>query len=153
MEKVNTKTIAQNRQARHDYFVLETYEAGIELCGTEVKSIRAGTVSLKESWCEIRDGEMFIRQMHISPYEQGNIFNRDPLRDRKLLLHKKEIRNLYQEVRQQGLTLIPLSLYFKGSRVKVAVGLCKGKKTYDKRQTMAKRDAERAIDRAIKSRG
>ena len=151
VDKVNTKTIAQNRQVRHEYFVLDTYEAGIELCGTEVKSIRAGTVSLKESWCEIRDGEMFVRQMHIAPYEQGNIFNRDPLRDRRLLLHKNEIRKLYGEVRQQGLTLIPLSLYFKGSRVKVAVGLCKGKKTYDKREAIAQRDAKRAIDRAMKA--
>ena len=148
----NMKTIAQNKKARHDYFVEETYEAGIELCGTEVKSLRAGRVNLKDSWCSIVDGEIFVNGMHISPYEQGNIFNRDPMRVRKLLMHKKEILKLYGTLKQEGLTLIPLSLYFKNGRVKVELGLCKGKKLYDKRSDMAKRDAKRTIDRALKER-
>ena len=146
----NTKTIAQNKKARHDYFVEESYEAGIELCGTEVKSIRQGRVNLKDSWCSVDKGELFVNGMHISPFEQGNIFNRDPMRVRKLLMHKKEINRLYGIVKQTGYSLIPLSLYFKGSRVKMQVGLCKGKKLYDKREDMAKRTAKRDIERAIK---
>ncbi|MCL2698660.1 MAG: SsrA-binding protein SmpB [Oscillospiraceae bacterium] len=143
----NVKQIADNRSARHEYFILERHEAGIELYGTEVKSIRAGNVNLKEAWVEIKDGEAFVVSMHVSPYEKGNIFNRDPLRRRRLLLHKREIRKLYAEVKQGGLTLIPLSLYLKGSRVKVQVGLCKGKKLYDKRDSIAKRDSERRARR------
>ena len=146
----NMKTIAQNKKARHDYFVEETYEAGIELCGTEVKSLRAGRVNLKDSWCSIVDGEIFVNGMHISPYEQGNIFNRDPMRVRKLLLHKKEILKLYGTVKQTGYSLIPISLYFKDSKVKLQVGLCKGKKLYDKRADMAERSAKRDMERAIK---
>ncbi|MBQ7744760.1 MAG: SsrA-binding protein SmpB [Ruminococcus sp.] len=145
-----TKTIAQNKKARHDYFVEESYEAGIELCGTEVKSIRQGRVNLKDSWCSVDKGELFVNGMHISPFEQGNIFNRDPMRVRKLLMHKKEINRLFGIVKQTGYSLIPLSLYFKGSRVKVQVGLCKGKKLYDKREDMAKRAAKRDMERAIK---
>jgi len=148
-----TKLITQNRKARHDYFVLETYEAGIELLGTEVKSLRAGSVNLKDSWCSIKDGELFLMGAHISPYEKGNIFNRDPLRVRRLLMHKREIMKLFGTVKQDGCSLIPLSLYFKGSKVKVEVGLCKGKKLYDKRADMAKRDANREMDRALKERG
>ena len=147
-----TKTIAVNRKARHDYFVQETYEAGIELFGTEVKSLRQGQVNLKDSWCDIQNGELFIKQMHISPYEKGNIFNKDPIRPRKLLMHKREILKLYGTLMQEGLTLVPLSLYFKNSRVKVELGLCKGKKLYDKRDDIAKRDAKRTIDRAMKER-
>lgn len=146
----NMKTIAQNKKARHDYFVEETYEAGIELCGTEVKSLRAGRVNLKDSWCSIVDGEIFVNGMHISPYEQGNIFNRDPMRVRKLLMHKKEILKLYGTVKQTGYSLIPISLYFKDSKVKLQVGLCKGKKLYDKRADMAERSAKRDMGRAIK---
>lgn len=152
MRTKGTKTIAENRKARHEYFVLESYEAGIELVGTEVKSIRQGSVNLKDSWCSIDNGELFIRGLHISPYEKGNIFNKDPLRVRKLLMHKKEINKLFGTIKQEGLTLIPLNLYFKDSRVKVQVGLCKGKKLYDKRETAAKRDAMREIDRSVKSR-
>ena len=146
----NMKTIAQNKKARHDYFVEETYEAGIELCGTEVKSLRAGRVNLKDSWCSIVDGEIFVNGMHISPYEQGNIFNRDPMRVRKLLMHKKEILKLYGTVKQTGYSLIPISLYFKDSKVKLQVGLCKGKKLYDKRADMAERSAKSDMERAIK---
>jgi SsrA-binding protein len=146
----NMKTIAQNKKARHDYFVEETYEAGIELCGTEVKSLRTGRVNLKDSWCSIVDGEIFVNGMHISPYEQGNIFNRDPMRVRKLLMHKKEILKLYGTVKQTGYSLIPISLYFKDSKVKLQVGLCKGKKLYDKRADMAERSAKRDMERAIK---
>ena len=146
----NTKTITTNKKAFHEYFVIESFEAGIALSGTEVKSIRAGGVNLKDAWCGIDDGEMYIKQMHISPYEQGNIFNKPPMRDRKLLLHKREIMRLMGLVKQQGLALVPLSLYFKGSLVKVQVGLCRGKKLHDKRETAAKRDANSAIDRAIK---
>ena len=145
------KNIADNRKARHDYFVLETFECGIELVGTEVKSLRSGGVNLKDAWCSIEDGEMWIKGMHISPYEQGNIFNRDPMRVRRLLLHKREILRLFGQVKEQGLTLIPLSLYFKGSRVKVSLGLCKGKKLYDKRDDMAERASKRDIERALKS--
>ena len=152
MEKTALKTIADNRKARHDYFVLESYEAGIELTGTEVKSIREGGLNLKDSWISIDDGEAYIKQMHISPYEKGNIFNKDPLRTRKLLMHKREIMKLLGEVKQDGLTLIPISVYFKGSRVKVQVGLCKGKKLHDKRDAMAQRDAKRTIDRELKMR-
>ncbi|HAB00358.1 MAG TPA: SsrA-binding protein [Ruminococcaceae bacterium] len=148
----NTKTIAQNKKAYHDYFVEETYEAGIELFGTEVKSIRLGQVNLKDSWCDIDNGEMFIKGMHVSPYEKGNIFNRDPMRAKKLLMHKKEILKLFGLVKVQGYTLIPLALYFKGSRVKASIGLCRGKKLYDKRADMAKKAAARDIDRAMKER-
>lgn len=147
-----TKTIALNKKARHDYFVEETYEAGIELYGTEVKSLRAGQVNLRDSWCDISDGELFIKQMHISPYEKGNIFNRDPMRARRLLMHKREILALFGKMQRDGYTLIPLSLYFKNARVKVQLGLCKGKHLYDKRQDLAKRDAKRDIDRAMKQR-
>lgn len=153
MEKAATKTISMNRQARHEYFVEESFEAGIELCGTEVKSLRAGSCNLKDSWCEISSGgEIFIRQMHIAPYEHGNIFNKDPYRPRRLLMHRREIRKLAAQLSQQGYTLIPLSLYFKGSRVKVQVGLCKGKKLYDKRADAAQRDAKRDIQRALRDR-
>ena len=146
------QTITVNRAARHEYFVLETYEAGIELFGTEIKSIRNGSVNLKESWADIQNGEVFVYGMHVSPYEKGNIFNKDPFRVRKLLLHKKEINKLIGKLKQEGLTLIPLSLYFKKQYVKVELGLCKGKKLYDKREAMAKRDAKRDIDRALKER-
>ena len=146
------QTITTNRAARHEYFVLETFEAGIELYGTEIKSIRNGSVNLKESWADIQNGEVFVYGMHISPYEMGNIFNRDPFRVRKLLLHRKEINKIMGKIKQDGLTLIPLSLYFKKQYVKVVLGLCKGKKLYDKREAMAKRDAKRDIDRAMKER-
>lgn len=146
------KTIAQNKKAFHDYFVEESMEAGIELCGTEVKSLRKGQCNLKDSWCSIVDGELFLNGMHISPYEQGNIFNRDPMRVRKLLMHKREIMRLFGLVKQDGLALIPLSLYFKDSRVKVQVGLCKGKKLYDKRADLAEKAAKRDIERAVKTR-
>ena len=150
-EMQNTKTIAVNRQARHNYFVVESFETGLELVGTEVKSLRAGTVNLKDSWCSIENGEMFVKQMHISPYEKGNIFNKDPMRVRKVLMHKREIMRLFGLTKQQGYTLIPLSLYFKGSRVKLQLGLCKGKDQRDKRQDAAKRDANREMDRAMKN--
>ena len=146
--KENLKTIAQNKKAFHDYFLEESFEAGIELCGTEVKSIRQGRVNLKDSWCSIVDGEMLVNGMHISPYEQGNIFNKDPMRVRRLLMHKREIMRLFGLVKQDGYSLIPVSLYFKGSRVKVQVGLCKGKKLYDKRSDLAARAAKRDIQRA-----
>ena len=146
----NTKTIATNKKAFHEYFVLESYEAGISLSGTEVKSIRAGGVNLKDAWCSVDDGEMIIKGMHISPYDHGNIFNKDPKRDRRLLMHKREIMRLLGSVKQQGLTLVPLSLYFKGSLVKVQLGLCRGKQLHDKRAVAAKKDANRAIDRALK---
>ena len=152
-EKKGIKIAAQNRKAYHDYFVEDKYEAGIELCGTEVKSIRAGTMNLKDSYCTVQDGELFVHSMHISPYEHGNIFNRDPDRDRRLLMHKREIRKLGERVAQDGVALVPLSLYFKDSRVKVELGLCKGKKLYDKRADAAQRDAKRSIDRAVKSNG
>ncbi len=147
----NFKTISENRKARHEYFVIESMETGIELVGTEVKSLRQGQVNLKDSWCSIDNGELFIKGMHISPYEKGNIFNRDPIRVRKLLMHKKEINRLFGSIKQDGLTLIPLSIYFKGSRVKVQMGLCKGKKLYDKREDSAKKDAKRQIERAVKN--
>lgn len=148
----NSRTVAQNKKAYHDYFVLEEYEAGIELLGTEVKSIRQGRVNLKDAWCSIDNGEIFVNGMHISPYEQGNIFNRDPLRKKKLLMHKKEIHKLYGTIKQQGLTLIPLSVYFNKGKAKIKVGLCKGKKIYDKRDVAAKKEANRSIDREIKER-
>lgn len=148
----NSRTVAQNKKAYHDYFVLEEYEAGIELFGTEVKSIREGRVNLKDAWCSIDNGEIFVNGMHISPYEQGNIFNRDPLRKKKMLMHKKEIHKLYGTIKQQGLTLIPLSVYFKKGKAKIKVGLCKGKKIYDKRDVAAKKEANRSIDREIKER-
>ena len=144
--------IASNKKAYHDYFVLETYEAGIELKGTEVKSLRQGKVNLKDSWCNIVDGEIFANAIHISPYDHGNIFNRDPSRVRKLLMHKREINRLFDTVRQQGLALIPLSIYFKNGRAKLEIGLCKGKKNYDKREVEAKKSAQRNMDRAIKER-
>lgn len=147
----NFKTITENRKARHEYFVLESMETGIELVGTEVKSIRQGQVNLKDSWCSIDNGELFIKGMHISPYEKGNIFNRDPMRVRRLLMHRKEINRLFGKVKQDGLTLIPLSLYLKGSMIKVQLGLCKGKKLYDKREDAAKKDAKRQIERAVKN--
>lgn len=149
--KENLKTISTNKKALHEYFVLESIEAGIELCGTEVKSIRTGGVNLKDAWCSVVEGEMYVNGMHISPYDHGNLFNRDPLRVRKLLLHKKEILRLFGQLKQQGLTLIPLSLYFKGSRVKVQVGLCRGKKLYDKREDAARRDMKREAQRALKA--
>ena len=152
MEKQSVKIIATNREARHEYFVEEEMEAGIELVGTEVKSIRAGTLNLKDAWCGIKDGELLVNQMHISPYEHGNRFNVDPRRPRRLLMHRREIMRLYGKVKQDGYALIPLSVYFKGSRVKVKVGLCKGKKLYDKRQSAAIADAKRQMDRAMKER-
>ena len=152
MAKSGVKIAAQNRKAYHDYFVEEKYEAGIELTGTEVKSIRAGTLNLKDAWCSIRDGELFINQMHISPYDHGNIFNKDPMRVRRLLMHRWEIAKLQSLVQREGFALVPLSVYFRSSRVKVEVGLCKGKKAYDKREAIAKRDARREMDRALKAR-
>ena len=149
---LGVKQAAANRKAFHDYFVLERYEAGIELAGTEVKSIRAGTLNLKDSYCTVKDGELFVRGLHISPYEQGNIFNRDPVRPRRLLMHKREIRKLQARVMQDGIALIPLSVYFKNSRVKVEIGLCKGKKLYDKRESDAKRQAARDIEHMLKRR-
>ncbi len=151
MKQVSFKTLAVNRQARHEYFIEEDFEVGIELFGTEVKSIRSGQVNLKEAWCDIVEGEVFVKQMHVSPYEQGNIFNKDPVRTRKLLLHRREINRLVGLINQQGLTLIPLSIYLKGSLVKMQIAVCKGKKLYDKREDAAKRDAKREIDRAIKN--
>ena len=150
MAQASLKTIAQNKKAHHDYFIEESFEAGIELSGTEVKSLRQGRVNLKDTWCSVVDGEIFVNGMHISPYEQGNIFNRDPSRVRRLLMHKREIMRLFGLVKQDGYALIPVSLYFKGSRVKMQVGLCKGKKLYDKRADMAQKDAKRQMERAMK---
>lgn len=150
-KKKDTKTIAENRKARHEYFVLDTYEAGIELYGTEVKSIRKGSVNLKDSWCDVKNGEIWVIGMHISPYEKGNIFNRDPLRDRRLLMHKNEILRLEADIKQKGLTLVPLSMYFKGSHVKVCVGVCRGKKLYDKRDSATEKDARREMQRGYKN--
>ncbi len=150
--KETEQVIARNKKAYHDYFVLETYEAGIALYGTEIKSIRKGRVNLKDSFCSVDNGEMFAIGMHISPYEQGNIFNRDPMRKKKLLLHKKEIMKLFGQSQQQGLSIVPLQLYIKNGRAKLEIGLCKGKKLHDKREVAAKRDAERTIDRALKER-
>ena len=152
VNKASTKVITDNRKARHDYFVIETYEAGVELFGTEVKSLRKGAVNLKDTYCDIDGGEIFALGVHISPYEQGNIFNKDPDRPKKLLMHKAEIMKLTGLVSRDGYTIVPLSLYFKGSRVKMALGLCKGKKLYDKRDSIAKRDADRDIERAMKER-
>ena len=152
MEKDSIKVMATNREARLEYFIEEEMEAGIELQGTEVKSIRKGTLNLKDAWCGIKDGEMILNQMHISPYDHGNRFNPDPRRPRRLLMHKREIMRLFGKVKQDGYSLIPLSVYLKGSRVKVKVGLCKGKKLYDKRQAAAEKDAKRQIDRAMKER-
>jgi len=152
MSKEAIKTVVTNKKAFHDYFVEESYEAGIELFGTEVKSIRQGRVNLKDAWCSIVNGEIFVNNMHISPYEHGNIFNRDPLRVKRLLMHKREITRLYGLTKQQGYAIIPLSVYFKKGRVKVQVGLCKGKKLYDKRAVEAKKASEREIERAFKER-
>ncbi|MBR3691383.1 MAG: SsrA-binding protein SmpB [Clostridia bacterium] len=146
------KIIAQNRKARHDFFVLETHEAGIELCGTEVKSIRGGGVNLKDSYCHVKNGELFALGLHISPYEKGNIFNRDPMRPKKLLMHRREIMKLYGQVKQEGCALVPLSIYLKNSRVKVELGLCKGKKLYDKRADLARKAAERDTERSLRER-
>ena len=151
-KKTGNRIIAQNKKAWHEYFVDEKYEAGIALFGTEVKSIRAGAVNLKDAYCDIKDGEIYVKGMHVSPYEQGNIFNKDPLRDKKLLMHKREIMKLHGLVAQKGFTLIPLSLYFSGSNVKVEIGLCRGKKLYDKRDDAAKRDADRVIERSMRDR-
>ena len=149
--KGSIKIISQNKKAYHDYFVEERYEAGVELFGTEVKSIRAGKVNIKESYCDIKDGEVFAVGMHISPYEQGNVFNKDPIRPKKLLLHKREILKLFGLVAQKGYTLVPLQVYLKNSRVKIEIGLCRGKKLYDKRDDMARNDAKRDMERAFKS--
>lgn len=146
------KQVTSNRKAWHDYFVDEKFEAGIELVGTEVKSIRLGQVNLKDAYCSFRDGEIFVVGMHISPYEKGNIFNKDPMCHRRLLMHKKEILSLFGKTKQDGYTLIPLSVYFRNSRVKIEIGLCRGKKLHDKRDSIAKRDANREIDRVMKSR-
>lgn len=151
-KQLGKKEITANRKAFHEYFVMERFEAGIELAGTEVKSIRAGNVNLKDSFCTIKNGELFVRGMHISPYEQGNIFNRDPVRARRLLMHKREIVKLNARIMQDGVALIPLSLYFKDSKVKVELGLCKGKKLHDKRDSEADRQSKRDIDRVMKER-
>ena len=145
-----SRTIAQNRKAWHEYFVDEKYEAGIALFGTEVKSIRSGAVNLKDAYCSIKNGELFVLGMHISPYEKGNIFNREPRRERKLLMHKREIMKLTGLVAQKGYTLVPLSLYFSGKNVKVELGLCRGKKLYDKRDAAAEKDASREMDRRMR---
>lgn len=152
MSREGNSVIAQNKKAWHDYYVEEAFEAGIELCGTEVKSIRMGKVNLKDAWCDIVSGELFVRGLHISPYEKGNIFNKDAVRTRKILMHKREIMRLFGLMKQDGLTLIPLKVYFKGPFVKLEIGLCKGKKLYDKREDSARKDASREMDRAIKER-
>lgn len=152
MEKHGIKIIAKNPKAFHDYFIEDRYEAGIELVGTEVKSLRQGKVNLKDSFCHVKDGEMYVYGMHISPYEQGNIFNKDPMRTRKLLLHRKEINRLSAKIKQDGYSLVPLSIYFKNSRVKLEIGLARGKKLHDKREAAAAKDAKREIDRALKTR-
>ena len=152
MQKTGIKIAAQNRKAYHDYFVEDRYEAGVELFGTEVKSIRGGALNLKDAYCVVKNGEIFVHHMHISPYEQGNIFNKDPDRPKRLLMHKREIRRLHDLQKQDGYALIPLSVYFKDSHVKIEVGLCKGKKNSDKRQSIAERDAKREMDRARKNR-
>lgn len=151
MAEAKSKQIAKNSKAFHDYFVEDRFEAGIELAGTEVKSIRMGNVNLKDSFCTIKDGQLTLNGMHVSPYEKGNIFNREPRRSRRLLMHRREIFRLAAKIQQDGYTLIPLSLYFKGPRVKVELGLCKGKKLYDKREAAAKRDAKREMERALKT--
>lgn len=152
MESKGIKVAAKNSKAYHEYFVEDKYEAGIELAGTEVKSIRQGALNLKDAWCTVKNGELWIQQMHISPYEKGNLFNKDPMRSRRLLMHRREINQLFGKVRQDGYALIPLSVYFKNSRVKVEVALCRGKKLYDKRDVAAQKDAQRQIDRAMKER-
>ena len=152
MEAKGVKIAAKNPKAFHDYFIEERFEAGIELAGTEVKSIRQGKLNLKDAWCGVKNGELWLRQMHISPYEQGNIFNKDPMRPRRLLMHKREINRLYGQIKRDGYALVPLSVYFKNSRVKVEIALCKGKKLYDKRDDAAKKDARRQMDRAMKER-
>ena len=152
MGKESFKLIANNKKAYHDFFIDDKYETGIELFGTEVKSIRAGTLNLKDAYCIVKDGELLVIGLHISPYEKGNIFNRDPVRTRRLLMHKREIRKLHALIKQDGYTLVPLSVYFKDARVKVEVGLCKGKKNYDKRGAAAQRDAKREISRTLRER-
>ncbi|MCL2402407.1 MAG: SsrA-binding protein SmpB [Oscillospiraceae bacterium] len=151
-KSTGVKQVVRNKKAYHDYLILEKYEAGIELFGTEVKSIRQGTVNLKDAFCNIKDGELFVRGMHVSPYEKGNIFNRDPMRAKRLLMHKKEIMRLYGRIKQDGLALIPLSVYFKDSRVKLELGLAKGKKLHDKRETAAAKSSEREMERLVKER-
>ena len=151
-ERTGTKTIAQNKKAFHDYFVEESLETGVELVGTEVKSLRQGRVNLKDAWCSVVDGEMLLNGCHISPYDFGNIFNRDPLRPRRLLMHKREILRLFAKVKQDGYALVPLSVYFRGPRVKLEIGLARGKKLYDKRDAAAAKDAKREMDRAMKNR-
>lgn len=151
-DKQSVKLVTENRKARHDYFVDETYEAGIELYGTEVKSIRGGGINLKDSYCQVKDGELYAIGIHVSPYEHGNIFNREPLRDRRLLMHKREIMKLGGLMTQKGYTLVPLKVYFKSSRLKVEIGLCRGKKLYDKRDSIAKAESDREIERRLKDR-
>ena len=152
MSDSSVKQIAKNKKAWHDYFIEDSFEAGISLSGTEVKSIRRGAINLKDSYCTIKEGEIFVRQMHISPYEKGNIFNKDPMRVRKLLMHKREIRKLQAAVSQDGLTIVPLSVYLKNQYVKVQVGLVRGKKLHDKREDAARKDAKREMDRTLKER-
>ncbi len=151
-EKTGVKMVTQNKKAYHDYFVDERYEAGIELFGTEVKSIRQGGINLKDSYCQVQGGELYAVGIHVSPYEHGNIFNREPLRDRRLLMHKKEIMKLQGLISQKGYTLVPLSVYFKNSRLKVEIGLCRGKKLYDKRDSIAKAESDREIERRMKDK-
>ena len=146
------KTVCENRKARHDYFIHETYETGIELKGTEVKSLRVGKANLRDSYAEVKDGEIFVEHMHISPYEQGNIFNHDPLRRRRLLMHKKEILKLFSKTREKGFTLIPLKIYFKNGRAKLELALASGKHTYDKRAALAEKSAQRDIERAVRDK-
>jgi len=152
MLKENIKIVAKNKKAWHEYTILETHEAGVALTGTEVKSIRQGKINMKDCYAKITDGELFVEGMHISPYDHGNIFNVDPMRTRKLLMHKHEIRRLYARIKQDGLTLIPLSLYFKRSKMKMELGLAKGKKMFDKREDTAKREAERRIEKYMKNK-
>ena len=152
LEKEGIKIMARNREAYHEYFVEEEMEAGIELCGTEVKSIRAGTLNLKDAWCSVDNGEMIIKQLHISPYEHGNIFNRPPARNRKLLLHKREIMRMLGKVKEKGISVVPLRVYLKGSLMKIEIGLAKGKKLYDKRDDIAKKDQKREAERDFKVR-
>lgn len=152
MDKKSVKIIAQNKKAYHDYFVDEKFEVGISLVGTEVKSIRQGNINLKDSYCKINNGEIFVVGMHISPYEKGNIFNKDPLRDRKLLMHKREILKLFNNIKKDGVSIIPLSVYLKGPIVKVEIGLCRGKKLYDKRESIAARDVKREIERNMRDK-
>jgi SsrA-binding protein len=151
-QRDGVKVVAKNKKAYHDYFVQEKYEAGIELTGTEVKSVRQGTINLKDSYCTIKNGEIFVQNLHISPYEKGNIFNKDPLRPKRLLMHKREIMKLYGQIKQEGLTLIPLTVYFKGPLVKLELGLCKGKKMHDKRESTARKEIEREMDRKMKEK-